>query len=91
MADTRESGELLAGGAVCQQMRSSSSAGTFIVATFRRSHLLHADDSHSATVLLGPNNLRITAWVSTWRPLISFRRQGVFGVHACLHSAGGRT
>jgi hypothetical protein len=54
MAGIRASGKMLAGGAVCQRMRSSNSSGTFVAATFRRSHLIHADDSHSDTAPLNP-------------------------------------
>jgi hypothetical protein len=58
MAGTRASGELLAGRAVCQRMRSSSSSSSSVAAMFRHSHLIHADASHSATFLLDPISFR---------------------------------
>jgi hypothetical protein len=61
MAGTRSPGELLPGGAVRQRMRSSNSSSTFIAATCWRSHVIHADDSHSAIFLLGPINFEATA------------------------------
>jgi hypothetical protein len=44
MAGTRSSGELLAEGAVCQRMKNSRSSTVFVAATFRRRHLIYADD-----------------------------------------------
>jgi hypothetical protein len=78
MAGTRASGKLLANcwRAVCQRMRSSNSS-TSAAATFRRSRLIHTDDSHSAAFLLDPINFKLTAWVANYRQLISCKEAGV--------------
>jgi hypothetical protein len=60
LAGTRSSGELLAGGAVCQRMRSSNSSTTFVAVTVKRSQLIHAYNSHSATFLPEPINFEVT-------------------------------
>jgi hypothetical protein len=62
MADIRASGKLLAG-ASSVSADEEHSLSTFVAAMFRRSYLIHADDSHSVTFLLDPVNFKTITWV----------------------------